>query len=283
MLTPFDPRCSIAGEVDTIAAIFRKRVKDVSASSRRLELFAPDGLPEINRGDDLAPILTAAFDRANSKFKDGDVVVIAQKIISKSEGRRVNLTSVRPSAEARKLALDTEKDPRLAELILQESTEIVRKRVGLIIARHRNGCVVANAAIDLSNTGGADKAVLLPEDADISARAIAERIRDAAGAAVAVIINDSMGRAWRKGTTGTAIGCYGISALLDRRGQLDRAGNELQSSEIGLADEIAAAASLLMGQGDEGLPVVLVRGLDWASCTGKASDLIRPREQDLFV
>ena len=255
----------------------------MSALSRRLELFAPDGLPEINRGDDLAPILTAAFDRTNTPFKDGDVVVIAQKIISKSEGRRVDLTSVRPSAEARKLALDTEKDPRLAELILQESTEIVRKRLGLIIARHRNGCVVANAAIDLSNTGGADKAVLLPEDADISARAIAERIRDVAGAAVAVIVNDSMGRAWRNGTTGTAIGCYGISALLDRRGQRDRAGNELQSSEIGLADEIAAAASLLMGQGDEGLPVVLVRGLDWASGTGKASDLIRPREQDLFV
>ena len=140
----------------------------MSASSRRLELFAPDGLPEINRGDDLAPMLTAAFDRTNTPFNDGDVLVIAQKIVSKAEGRRIDLRSVCPSAEARKLAADTEKDPRLAELILRESTEIVRKRLGLIIARHRNGCVIANAAIDLSNTGGADKAVLLPEDADIS-------------------------------------------------------------------------------------------------------------------
>ena len=202
--------------------------------------------------------------------------------VSKAEGRRIDLRSVCPSAEARKLAADTEKDPRLAELILRESSEIVRKREGLIIARHRNGCVVANAAIDLSNAGEAETAVLLPEDADRSAREFAEGISAATGRRVAVVINDSMGRAWRLGTSGTAIGTYGIAALQDRRGAIDREGNVLQSSEIAIADEVAAAASLLMGQGDEGLPAVVIRGLEWVRGSGNAADLVRPRETDLF-
>jgi coenzyme F420-0:L-glutamate ligase / coenzyme F420-1:gamma-L-glutamate ligase len=152
----------------------------------------------------------------------------------------------------------------------------------LIIARHKNGCVAANACIDLSNAGGDDIAVLLPVDADRSARRIAEDIFSKSGARVAVIINDSLGRAWRAGTTGTAIGAYGLATLQDRRGAIDRAGNVLQSSEIAIADEAAGAASLLMGQGDEGLPIAVIRGLDWAKGTGKAADLVRPPELDLF-
>lgn len=253
------------------------------ASARRLELFAPDGLPEIQAGDPLPQILVDGFERAGNGLADGDILVIAQKIVSKSEGRSIGLSDVSPSEEAISLATETEKDPRLVELILRESSEIVRKRPGLIIARHRNGCVVANAAIDLSNAGANETAILLPADADASATAIAAGILDATGAAVGVIINDSMGRAWRNGTTGTAIGCSGIAALLDRRGQRDRAGVLLQSSEIALADEIASAASLLMGQGDESLPAVRVRGLDWNNGGGTAADLVRPRDQDLFT
>ena len=170
----------------------------------------------------------------------------------------------------------------MVELILQESSGIVRIREGLLIARHLNGWVVANAGIDLSNAGGAETAILLPKDADRSAENIAKAIAKAADCEVAVIINDSMGRAWRTGTTGTAIGAYGLAALQDRRGAVDRDGTVLQSSEIAVADEAAAAASLLMGQGSEGLPIVVIRGLDWAFGNGNASDLVRPLEQDLF-
>lgn len=253
------------------------------APSRRLELFAPDGFPEVKPQAPLPRLLADAFATSPGNLQDGDIVVVAQKIVSKSAGRLVRLTDVSPSAEAIALADETGKDPRLVELILRESTEIVRKREGLIIARHRNGCVVANAAIDLSNAGANETAILLPENADASAIGIAGGLKAITGANVAVLIIDSMGRAWRNGTLGTAIGCSGIPALLDRRGQRDRDGIELQSSEIGLADEIAAAASLLMGQGDEGLPAVLVRGLTWANGDGSAADLVRPREQDLFT
>ena len=253
------------------------------ALSRRLELFAPDGFPEVRPKAPLPRLLTDAFATSPGGLQDGDIVVVAQKVVSKSEGRLVRLNEVEPSPKAIALSDETGKDPRLVELILQESTEIVRKREGLIIARHRNGCVVANAAIDLSNAGGDQTAVLLPENADASAIAIAGGLKAITGTTVAVLVIDSMGRAWRNGTLGTAIGCHGIPALLDRRGQHDRDGIELQSSEIGLADEIAAAASLLMGQGDEGLPAVLVRGLDWAHGDGSAADLVRPREQDLFT
>ncbi|MGB0632427.1 MAG: coenzyme F420-0:L-glutamate ligase [Alphaproteobacteria bacterium] len=255
------------------------------APSRRLELFAPEGFPEFQPGDDLAQSIVKTFDHTGVPLQNGDILVIAQKIVSKSEGRVRKLSDVSPSDAAVRLAAESEKDPRLIELILQESTEIVRMRPGLIIARHRNGCVVANAAIDLSNSGADETAVLLPVDADESAKNIATGIKLATenGANVAVIVNDSMGRAWRNGTTGTAIGCYGIASLYDRRGQRDRLGNVLQSSEIALADEIAAAGSLLMGQGDESLPVVVLRGLDWADRAGKSSDLVRAPDQDLFT
>lgn len=254
----------------------------MSAPARRLRLFAPDNIPEIVPGADLASVFLRAVNDLGEAPETGDIVVFAQKIVSKAEGRTISLKSVAPGPDALALAAETVKDPRIVELILQESDEIVRKREGLIIARHKNGCVAANACIDLSNAGGDDIAVLLPVDADRSARRIAEDIFSKSGARVAVIINDSLGRAWRAGTTGTAIGAYGLATLQDRRGAIDRAGNVLQSSEIAIADEAAGAASLLMGQGDEGLPIAVIRGLDWAKGTGKAADLVRPPELDLF-
>lgn len=254
----------------------------MTATTRDLRLFAPANIPEIEPAADLPSLLISALDGMGEDLRDGDIVVFAQKVVSKAENRRVRLADVTPGPEALTLAVETGKDPRLIELILTESTEIVRKREGLIIARHRNGCVVANAAIDLSNTGSGDTAILLPEDADKSAKEIAKGIKAQSGRSVAVVINDSMGRAWRMGTSGTAIGAHGITALDDRRGAADREGNVLQSSEIAIADEVAAAASLLMGQGAESLPVVVVRGLDWALGSGSAADLVRPVASDLF-
>ena len=202
--------------------------------------------------------------------------------MSKAEGRCIELSTVTASAEASSLASETGKDERIVELILRESVEIVRHRPGLIIARHRNGYVVANAAVDLSNAGRTGLAVLLPEDADRSAAVLRAGLQQSAGVSIGVVINDSMGRAWRNGTTGTAIGASGLAALQDRRGAADRHGMQLQSSEIALADEIASAASLLMGQADEGLPVVLLRGALWAVGDGRAADLVRPVALDLF-
>lgn len=252
------------------------------ALSRQLHLFAPDTIPEIVPGTDLAAAIVDGIRDMGDTVLQGDVVVIAQKIVSKSEGRIVRLQDVTPGADARSLASETGKDPRLVELIYRESTEIVRKRDNLVIARHRNGYVVANAGIDLSNSGENETAVLLPEHPDASARHIAEKVKDITGCNVAVVINDSMGRAWRIGTTGIAIGASGLAALQDRRGACDRDGNILQSSEIAIADEVAAAASLLMGQGDESLPVVVIRGLAWGLGSGSAADLVRPPETDLF-
>jgi coenzyme F420-0:L-glutamate ligase/coenzyme F420-1:gamma-L-glutamate ligase len=254
----------------------------MSAPARQLRLFAPDTVPEITAGADLAAIALEAIHAMGETPQDGDIIVFAQKIISKAEGRAIALNTVSPSGAARALATETGKDPRVVELILGESSEIVRKREGLIIARHHNGYVAANACIDLSNAGGDEIAVLLPADADGSAKTIAEDILEKSGNRVAVIINDSMGRAWRMGTTGTAIGSFGLLALQDRRGAPDRAGDILQSSEIAIADEAAGAASLLMGQGDESLPIVIIRGLDWAAGAGTAADLVRPPELDLF-
>lgn len=250
--------------------------------TRHLTLFAPDTFPEIKPQDPLPQILARSFANAEGGLQGGDILVLAQKIVSKSEGRQIELSSICPSSKALDLARETGKDARLVELILRESTEIVRKRPGLIIARHRNGYVTANAAIDLSNAGARNTAVLLPSDPDASAKSITEGLKKITGLFIAIIIIDSMGRAWRNGTIGTAIGCYGIPALLNCRGQFDRDGFELQTSEIAIADEIASAASLLMGQGNEGLPAVMVRGLRWATGEGAAAELVRSREQDLF-
>ncbi len=257
----------------------------MTASPTRMTVAALGGIPEIRLGDDLATVIVEAVAANGEAIVDGDVVVVAQKIVSKSEGRYVDLAEVTPSRDAVSLGREVEKDPRLVELILSQSAEVVRFRPGVLIVADRNGLVLANAGIDTSNLDparGETEVLLLPEDADRSAARLRQALSERTGAAVGVVINDSHGRAWRNGTVGVAIGASGIAALLDMRGRPDRRGRELRVTEIGLADEIAAAASVVMGQADEGRPVVVVRGLAQAAGDGNARDLVRARELDLF-
>lgn len=248
-----------------------------------IELLPVNGLPEIPEGADLATLIAQAAQQGDIPLRAGDVVVIAQKIVSKAEGRRVALASVTPCAEAERLAAICAKDPRLVELVLRESTEIVRCQRGVLIARHRLGFVVANAAIDQSNVPGAeDHALLLPLDPDGSAQRLSDAFSLVAGGLVAVIINDSFGRPFREGTCGTAIGCAGVESLVDLRGQSDREGRVLQASVVGHADEIAAAASLIMGQAAQGIPVAIVRGVSLGGSPRPASALVRSPAMDLF-
>jgi coenzyme F420-0:L-glutamate ligase/coenzyme F420-1:gamma-L-glutamate ligase len=250
-----------------------------------LALLPVKGLPLIGEGDPLADLVVEALGAAGEGFLAGDVLVLAQKIVSKAEGRVVRLDDVTPSADAQQLAAGTEKDPRLVELILRESREVLRTRSGLIVVEDRRGFVCANAGIDRSNIeqhGRGEEVALLPADADASARRIRERLRELTGLAVPVVINDSHGRAWREGTVGVAIGLAGMTAVWDRRGEVDLTGYTLQHTVIGLADEIAAAASLLMGPAAEGVPAVVIRGLNVPAGDGRARDLQRPRELDLF-
>ncbi|MCC7483990.1 MAG: coenzyme F420-0:L-glutamate ligase [Burkholderiales bacterium] len=252
-------------------------------TARELTLTALPGMPEVEPGADLAGLLLDAVARAGRSLVDGDVLVIAQKIVSKAEGRLVPLADVAPSPRAQALAREADKDPRLVELMLRESREVLRVKPGVLIVEHRLGLVMAGAGIDQSNTGTAQEAaLLLPEDPDASARAVRDRLRQRAGAAVGVVVNDSFGRAWRNGVTGVAIGVAGIPALVDQRGRPDRGGRILRVTQIAAADEIAAAASLLMGQADEGLPAVLARGFPHAPRESAAAELVRPRAEDLF-
>lgn len=256
-----------------------------------LRLFALPGFPEVAPGDDLATLVLAGLASAGETLQDGDVVVLAQKIVSKAEGRRVELATVVPSERAQALAAEADKDPRLVELILQESNEVMRCRRGVIVVEHRLGFVMANAGIDQSNVpqDGADDdehsaALLLPVDPDASCARLREALQKATGAQVAVLVIDSHGRAWRQGTVGVTIGAAGLPALLDLRGRPDRHGRILRVTEVGLADEVAAAASLLMGQANEGRPVVVARGVPGmdGGPNGQARDLVRPRNMDLF-
>ncbi len=260
-----------------------------TALKRSLSLVALGGIPLIRPGDDLAEIIVAALQASGEALRDGDVLVLAQKIVSKAEDRYVTLADVTPGRRAAELAAEIDKDPRLVELILSESTEVVRSRKGVLVVAHRLGLVLANAGIDASNVeqDGADdgRVLLLPENPDASAALLVTALRRATGSKIGIIINDSLGRAWRHGTVGAAIGAAGIEALCDLRGRSDLFGRPLQSTQVGQADEIAAAASLLMGQADEGRPVVLIRGLAetaGAAETEGADALVRPPEQDLF-
>ena len=251
-----------------------------------LQLIPITGLPNVDAGDDVAELLLAALDRIGLALQDGDVLAIAQKIISKAEGRQVRLAGVTPSVRAEELAAQTGKDPRLIELILRESTEVSRQRPGVLIVRHRLGFTCANAGIDRSNVqlgDGEDEAVLLlPLNPDASAARLRAALLAATGAAPGIVITDSHGRPFRLGTVGVAIGVAGLPALWDRRGETDLYGYRLQHTDVGLADEIAAAAGLLMGQAAEGLPAVLVRGLRLPPGDGRAADLVRPPELDLY-
>ena len=248
-----------------------------------MEVFAVPGLPMIGAGDDLPALIMAAMARSGQELHHRDVVVIAQKIVSKAEGRTVDLADVVPSAQAVALANEVGKDPRLVEVVLSDSVKVVRSRPNLMIMQHRLGFVMANAGVDQSNIAEADghqRALLLPLDPDGSAEAVRLALRRHAD--VGVIISDSFGRPWRRGTTGVAIGSAGIPSVIDLRGQSDLFGRRLEVSIIGFADEIAAAASLLQGQAAEAQPVVIVRGLAWQAPDVPVADVIRPPEEDLF-
>ena len=261
---------------------------DVNAVAK-LSVMALAGIPLISPGDDLVHTILNALDQMGERLIDGDILVLAQKIVSKSEGRIVDLKTVTPSARAKEVAELVDKDPRLVELILSEATEIVRSRKGVLVVAHRCGLVLANAGIDRSNVDQTDNedpdgtnVLLLPEDSDASCVRLRQDFQKQADVSVGIVINDSLGRAWRNGTVGAAIGAAGINTLLDLNGAPDLFDRPLQSTQVGLADELAATASLMMGQGSEGRPVVLIRGLEFGRGDGSAADLVRPRDQDLF-
>jgi coenzyme F420-0:L-glutamate ligase/coenzyme F420-1:gamma-L-glutamate ligase len=248
-----------------------------------LRLIALPGIPEVSSGAALGKILADALLRAGWSLQPGDILVLAQKIISKAEGRVVQLASVTPSDRAQQIAHTANKDPRLVELILRESRQVLRVKPGIIIVEHKLGFVMANAGIDQSNVPGAEDAVLLlPEDPDASARKLRGQIFQCAGINIGVLIIDSFGRAWRHGVTGTAIGVAGLPALIDLRGNKDREGRVLKVTQVAAADELAAAASLVMGQADEGTPAVLVRGFPYALRESAVNELLRPENEDLF-
>jgi len=270
-------------------------------SSRTVHLAAIAGIPEVRKGDKIGRLLLEGLENTAITLKDGDIIAIAHKVISKAEGRTVDLSSVKPGVRAKEIAAITQKDPRMVELILSESKEISRMREGTLIVRHRLGFTSANAGIDRSNVpqdfvdGTAHDAlpdaalsakeewvILLPIDPDGSAAQIAEDILQETGIQVGILIVDSHGRPFRLGTVGVAIGVYGIPALWDRRSETDRYGYELKHTEVGTGDEISAAASLVMGQAHEGQPAVHIRGLNLPPLHGKAKDLVRLKDKDLY-
>jgi coenzyme F420-0:L-glutamate ligase / coenzyme F420-1:gamma-L-glutamate ligase len=249
------------------------------------ELFAVPGLPMVQAGDDLVALIVDGLTRAGRDLRDKDVVVIAQKIVSKAEGQQIDLASITPSEEAAALAAEVGKDPRLVAVILSESVRVVRKRPNLMIMQHRLGFVMANAGVDHSNVaapGQPESVLLLPADPDSSAARLRDGLTQRFSAKIAVVVNDSFGRPWRRGTCGVAIGAAGLPALIDLRGRPDLFGRTLEVSILGFADEIAAAASLLQGQADEAQPVVVVRGLRWTAPDAPAAALVRSPEEDLF-
>lgn len=245
-------------------------------------LIPVGGLPEVAEGDDLGRLIANACNARQTPLADGDVVVVTQKIVSKAEGRVVDLRGVEPSAQARDFALTWEKDARAIEVVLQEAVRVVRMEGGVLITETRHGFVCANSGVDASNVGrGGDYVVLLPLDSDASARRIRDALRDATGADLAVIVSDTFGRPWREGALNVAIGCAGIEPLLDYRGDVDSDGRELRSTVIAIADEIAAAAELVMHK-LERVPVAVVRGYPYQKGDSGIRPVIREQGKDLF-
>lgn len=252
-----------------------------------LTLTSLNNIPLIRRDDNLADIVLKSLQDTGLELQDNDILVFAQKIVSKAEGRKVNLATVSPSPRAIELAQQTEKDPRVVELMLQESNEVLRIRVGTIIVEHKLGFICANAGIDHSNVAGTGDAqeewvLLLPENPDQSCALLRNQIESKTGKHIGIVIIDSHGRAWRNGTVGVAIGMSGVPGIVDKRGDKDLFGYTLRITVIGAADELAAAASLVMGQASEGRPVVHVRGFPYPLAEGSLKELIRPKEQDMF-
>ena len=245
-----------------------------------IELIPIRGLPEINEGDDLARMISAAARATGIRFQGGDILVLAQKVVSKAEGRIAKLSTVVPSMRAQELAVKSRRDPRLVEIILQESRRIVREHPVLIVETH-HGFVCANAGVDHSNVPGEDAVTLLPVDPDASARALAAGLRKLAKKPVAIVISDTFGRPWRLGLTNVAIGAAGITVLLDLRGTRDRNAKPLQATILAIADDLAAAAGLAMGK-REGVPAVIIRGYKYQPAQESATKIIRPAHEDLF-
>ena len=250
-----------------------------------LEVVPLQGLPLIAAGDNLVELIASALKRNGVTVRADDVLVVAQKIVSKAEGRLVDLATIEPSAEAVALAAEVHKDLRLVQVILSESVRVVRARPGVLIVEHKLGFIMANAGVDQSNVGppdGSPRVLLLPENPDRSAELLRRGLAARTGMDIAVVINDSFGRPWRRGTAGVAIGAAGLPALIDLRGRPDLFGRRLEVSVIGFADEVAAAASLLMGQADEAVPAVLIRGLSWSAPQSTAASIVRSPNEDLF-
>jgi coenzyme F420-0:L-glutamate ligase/coenzyme F420-1:gamma-L-glutamate ligase len=255
------------------------------SAGRELRLFALPDFPQVVAGDDLAGLTAAALRRCELHLQSADVLVFAQKVVSKAEGRRVDLATVTPGRQALELAERVQKDARLVELVLRESSRVVRAAKDVLIVQHRLGLIMANAGIDQSNVANpaeGEFALLLPEDPDASAARLRSRLGELTGCEPGVVISDSFGRPWRVGTVGVAIGFAGVAATLDLRGSTDMFGRPLRVTVVGHADELAAAASLLMGQASEAQPVILIRGLPQRLAQQPAAALLRPPEQDLF-
>jgi coenzyme F420-0:L-glutamate ligase/coenzyme F420-1:gamma-L-glutamate ligase len=246
---------------------------------RRLQIWPVTGLPEVRPGDDLASMIVDAV--ASDPLRDRDVVVVAQKVVSKSEGRVVALSTVVPSERAQRMAEEAGKDPRALEVVLRETRQVVRWERGVLIAETHHGFVCANAGVDRSNAGAPDSVVLLPVDPDASASRLREAIRARTGCDVGVLVTDTFGRAWREGHVNVAIGMAGMRGFQRYVGQFDPDGYELRVTEIALADEIAGAAELVMGKLDR-CPVAIVRGLDLPPADDTAQEYVRPKEKDLF-
>ena len=251
---------------------------------RRVTMTALEGVPLVEPGDDLSDIVGDAVARTTGRIESGDILVVAQKVVSKAEGRYVDLDAVEVSDKAIRLAADCEKDPRLVQVILSEAEAVVAFRPGLVIAEHRLGFVMANAGIDESNVSqnAGRRVLLLPEDPDRSARALKENLDRRFGVDVGILISDSFGRPWRNGVVGVAIGCAGVCALRDMVGTADLFGRPMEVTEVATADDLASAAALLMGQCAEATPLVQISGIVAAAPATAASVLVRPRQRDLF-
>jgi coenzyme F420-0:L-glutamate ligase/coenzyme F420-1:gamma-L-glutamate ligase len=247
----------------------------------RFEVIGVPGLPEVAAGDDLAALISRAARSAGTPVRPQDIIVVAQKVVSKAEGRTVRLSEVTPGAEARRVAGQSGRDARLMQVILDESKRILRMSRGVLIVETRHGFICANAGVDASNVPGGDVVTLLPEDPDASARAMRDRLAETARVEVAVIVSDSFNRPWREGSVNVALGVAGMRPLLDQRGELDDHGRELRVTVVSLADEVAGAAQIVMGE-VRGTPVAIVRGVAYASSNEGSSSLLRQGARDLF-
>lgn len=251
--------------------------------SNQFHAFAVPHIPLVQAGDDLAALIWQATQRAQMPLQAGDVLVISSKIVSKSEGRRVSLASLTPSPEAEHWAQVTGKDPRMVELVLRESVGVSRAGKGVLVTQHRLGFVSANAGIDQSNVEGGDEvALLLPQDPDASAERLRAELKAISGLELAIVISDTHGRPFRMGNVGVAVGVAGVAALVDMRGEQDLFGRMLKITQQGYADLLASAAHLLCGEASEGRPVIVLRGLELPQPDGRASDLYRPPEHDMY-